>query len=44
MKTIAIIGSGPGLGLSLARRFGREGHRVKNKPGDNLNHHRYDGE
>jgi NADP-dependent 3-hydroxy acid dehydrogenase YdfG len=28
MKTIAIIGSGPGLGLSLARRFGREDHRV----------------
>jgi NADP-dependent 3-hydroxy acid dehydrogenase YdfG len=27
--TIAIVGAGPGLGLSLARRFGREGHRVE---------------
>jgi NADP-dependent 3-hydroxy acid dehydrogenase YdfG len=25
MKTIAIVGAGPGLGMSLARRFGREG-------------------
>jgi NADP-dependent 3-hydroxy acid dehydrogenase YdfG len=25
---IAIVGAGPGLGLSLARRFGKEGHRV----------------
>jgi NAD(P)-dependent dehydrogenase (short-subunit alcohol dehydrogenase family) len=27
-KTLAIVGSGPGLGLSIARRFGREGYRV----------------
>ncbi|KAB1653590.1 SDR family NAD(P)-dependent oxidoreductase [Pseudoclavibacter chungangensis] len=26
MPTIAIIGAGPGLGLALARRFGRAGH------------------
>jgi NAD(P)-dependent dehydrogenase (short-subunit alcohol dehydrogenase family) len=28
MNTIAIFGAGPGLGLALARRFGREGYRV----------------
>ncbi|WP_261559677.1 SDR family NAD(P)-dependent oxidoreductase [Frankia tisae] len=28
MPTIAIIGAGPGLGLSIARRFGREGFAV----------------
>lgn len=28
MKTLAIAGVGPGLGLSLARRFGREGFQV----------------
>jgi NAD(P)-dependent dehydrogenase (short-subunit alcohol dehydrogenase family) len=28
LKTIAIFGAGPALGLSLARRFGREGYRV----------------
>ena len=28
MKVMAIVGAGPGLGLSLARRFGREDHRV----------------
>src|SRR2546430_889575 len=28
MPTIAIIGAGPGLGLSLARAFGRHGHQV----------------
>lgn len=28
MKTIAIFGAGPALGLSLAQRFGREGYRV----------------
>jgi len=28
MKTIAIIGAGPGLGLSIAKRFGTEGFRV----------------
>ncbi len=28
MKTVAIFGAGPATGLSLARRFGREGHRV----------------
>jgi len=27
-KTLVIVGAGPGLGLSLARRFGREGFRV----------------
>jgi short-subunit dehydrogenase len=28
MKTLAIFGTGPGLGISTARRFGRESHRV----------------
>ncbi|MFD6134066.1 SDR family NAD(P)-dependent oxidoreductase [Isoptericola sp. NPDC060257] len=28
MTTLAIIGAGPGLGLSVARRFGREGFSV----------------
>ncbi|MDC0770762.1 SDR family NAD(P)-dependent oxidoreductase [Streptomyces sp. HD] len=28
MKTIAIVGAGPGLGRSIARRFGTAGHRV----------------
>lgn len=28
MKTIAVFGAGPALGLSVARRFGREGYRV----------------
>lgn len=28
MPVIAIVGSGPGLGLSIARRFGREGFAV----------------
>jgi len=28
VKTIAIFGAGPALGLSLAQRFGREGYRV----------------
>lgn len=28
MNTIAIFGAGKGLGLALARRFGREGYRV----------------
>jgi len=28
MSTIAIIGAGPGLGLAVARRFGREGFNV----------------
>jgi NAD(P)-dependent dehydrogenase (short-subunit alcohol dehydrogenase family) len=28
MSTLAIVGAGPGLGLSVARRFGREGFRV----------------
>jgi len=27
-STVAIIGAGPGLGLAIARRFGREGHPV----------------
>ena len=26
--TCAVIGAGPGIGLSVARRFGKEGHRV----------------
>jgi short-subunit dehydrogenase len=28
MGTLAVIGAGPGLGMSIAHRFGREGHRV----------------
>ncbi|MBT2283352.1 SDR family NAD(P)-dependent oxidoreductase [Paenibacillus polymyxa] len=28
MKTVAIIGAGPGLGLSLAKTFGRHGYRI----------------
>jgi len=28
MSTIAIFGAGPGLGMAVARRFGREGFRV----------------
>ncbi|MFJ8019357.1 SDR family NAD(P)-dependent oxidoreductase [Streptomyces sp. NPDC096311] len=28
MSTIAIVGAGPGLGLAIARRFGREGFKV----------------
>lgn len=28
MPTIVIVGAGPGLGLSIARRFGREGFQV----------------
>ncbi|OKP89159.1 short-chain dehydrogenase [Paenibacillus sp. P3E] len=28
MKTIAIIGAGPGLGFSLAKTFGRQGFRI----------------
>ncbi|MFS0855852.1 SDR family NAD(P)-dependent oxidoreductase [Paenibacillus taichungensis] len=28
MKTIAIVGAGPGLGLSLAKKFGKHGFRV----------------
>ncbi len=28
MKTIAIVGAGPALGMSMARRFGRAGYRV----------------
>jgi NAD(P)-dependent dehydrogenase (short-subunit alcohol dehydrogenase family) len=28
MNTLAVVGAGPGLGLSIARRFGREGFRV----------------
>jgi len=28
MKTIAIVGAGPGLGLSLAKKFGANGFRV----------------
>lgn len=28
MKTIAIFGAGPALGLSVAKRFGKEGYRV----------------
>jgi hypothetical protein len=27
-KTIAVFGVGPGMGRSVARRFGREGRRV----------------
>ena len=28
MGTIVVFGAGPGLGMSIAHRFGREGHRV----------------
>jgi NAD(P)-dependent dehydrogenase (short-subunit alcohol dehydrogenase family) len=28
MPLIAIVGAGPGLGLAIARRFGREGFKV----------------
>lgn len=28
MKTIVIVGAGPGLGLSIAKTFGRNGFRV----------------
>ena len=28
MKTIAIVGAGTGLGLSLAKKFGAEGFKV----------------
>jgi len=28
MRTIAIFGAGPALGLSVAKRFGREGYRI----------------
>ncbi|GAC42354.1 SDR family NAD(P)-dependent oxidoreductase [Paenibacillus popilliae] len=28
MKTIAIIGAGPGLGMSLAKKFGEKGFKV----------------
>ncbi|MEV4229069.1 SDR family NAD(P)-dependent oxidoreductase, partial [Streptomyces bobili] len=28
MPVIAVIGAGPGLGLSIARRFGKEGFQV----------------
>src|SRR6188472_3739872 len=27
-KTVVVIGAGPGLGMSVARRFGAEGHAV----------------
>jgi short-subunit dehydrogenase len=27
-KTAVVLGAGPGLGMSIAHRFGREGHRV----------------
>jgi NAD(P)-dependent dehydrogenase (short-subunit alcohol dehydrogenase family) len=29
MPTIAVVGAGPGLGLSIAKRFGREGFAEK---------------
>lgn len=28
MKTIAIVGAGPGLGLSIAKKFGKNGFQV----------------
>ena len=28
MKTLVIFGAGPGLGVSTARRFGKEGFRI----------------
>jgi len=27
-KTLAVVGAGPGIGMAVARRFGREGYRV----------------
>ncbi|SDY03399.1 short chain dehydrogenase [Amycolatopsis xylanica] len=38
MKTLAIFGAGPGLGISTARRFGKEGYRVAlvSRTGDRL--------
>ncbi|MEK3683714.1 hypothetical protein [Paenibacillus sp. FSL R10-2736] len=28
MRTIVIVGAGPGLGLSLAKKFGENGFRI----------------
>jgi len=28
MKTLAVVGVGPGLGLSIAKKFGQHGFRV----------------
>src|SRR4051812_23062260 len=28
MSTVVVVGVGPGLGMSMAHRFGREGHTV----------------
>ena len=28
MKTLAIVGAGPGLGLSLAKTFGQQDYRI----------------
>lgn len=28
VKTVVVIGAGPGLGMSIAHRFGREGHAI----------------
>lgn len=28
MKTTVIIGAGPGLGMSIAKRFGKEGYKI----------------
>ena len=41
MKTIAIIGAGPGLGFSLAKTFGRHGFRIAlvSRTQDKLNHY-----
>jgi NAD(P)-dependent dehydrogenase (short-subunit alcohol dehydrogenase family) len=27
-KTIVVVGAGPGLGLAIAKRFGKEGFRA----------------
>ncbi|WP_141639171.1 SDR family NAD(P)-dependent oxidoreductase, partial [Paenibacillus riograndensis] len=41
MKTIAIIGAGPGLGFSLAKTFGKHGFRVAlvSRSQEKLNHY-----
>ncbi|MEK4063160.1 MULTISPECIES: SDR family NAD(P)-dependent oxidoreductase [Paenibacillus] len=40
MKTIAIVGAGPGLGLSIAKKFGTNGFQVAliSRNADKLNH------
>ncbi|GAA3689365.1 SDR family NAD(P)-dependent oxidoreductase [Nonomuraea antimicrobica] len=42
--TALVIGAGPGLGMSIARRFGREGHRIALVSRTDTRHARYLGE